>query len=57
MVTKENNKKKFEILLLCLKLVGNLDLEKSYRSGIITSGFSSKKYPFAEFLAPRATLP
>ena len=48
---------KFEILPICLKLVRNLDLELSYRSGIITSGFGSKKYPFFEFLAPRATLP
>ena len=42
---------KSEILPIRLKLVGNLDLVSSYRSGIITSGFGSKKYPFAEFLA------
>ena len=39
------------MLPICLKLVGNLDLVSSYRYGIITSGFGSKKYPFAEFLA------
>ena len=42
---------KFKILPICLKLVGNLDLVSSYRSGIITSDFGSKKCPFAEFLA------
>ena len=51
MATSEKILAKFEILPICLKLVGNLDLVSSYRSGIITSGFGSKKYPFAEFLA------
>ena len=50
-VTSDKILVKFEILPICLKLVGNLDLVSSYRSGIITSGFGSKKYPFAEFLA------
>ena len=50
-VTSDKILPKFEILPICLKLVGNLDLVSSDRSGIITSGFGSKKYPFAEFLA------
>ena len=50
-VTSDKILVKFEILPICLKLVGNLDLVSSYRSGIITSDFGSKKYPFAEFLA------
>ena len=48
-VTSDKILAKFEILPICLKLVGNLDLVPSYQSGIITSGFGSKKYPFAEF--------
>ena len=50
-VTSDKILAKFEILPICLKLVGNVDLVSSYRSGIITSGFGSIKYPFFEFLA------